>query len=365
MEARLAAFGSGAARRSYELGQRILNVDIGGGTTKLAILEAGQIVATAAVHVGGRLLVVDDAGVIRRLEPAGRHHAAVAGFDWSTGDRVTSDDLDRVADTMASTLLRAIFERPMSADSELLYLTRPIVDLGGLDGVLFSGGVAEYVYEQEERDFGDLGRRLGTAIARLAGDGALPGPLLPMGERIRATALGASEYSVQLSGNTGLISDPDVLLPRRNLQVVRPRLTLGDEVDSAVVAEAIREHLASFDIDDVDADIAFALPWRGLPEYGRIAALAAGIREGVADRIEHGKPLFLMLDGDIALTLGTILREEQGVVGPLLVIDGLHLGDFDYIDVGRIRYPSNTVPVTIKSLLFSDEPDHRVSAVSD
>ena len=29
------------------------------------------------------------------------------------------------------------------------------------------------------------------------------------------------------------------------------------------------------------------------------------------------------------------------------------LMDFDYIDLGRIRLPSNTVPVTIKSLVFS------------
>jgi ethanolamine utilization protein EutA len=32
------------------------------------------------------------------------------------------------------------------------------------------------------------------------------------------------------------------------------------------------------------------------------------------------------------------------------------LRDFDYIDLGRIRMPSFTVPVTIKSLLFSEDP---------
>ncbi len=56
MEATLAAFGSGAARRSYDTGHRILNVDIGGGTTKLAVVERGAVLGTAAVHVGGRLL---------------------------------------------------------------------------------------------------------------------------------------------------------------------------------------------------------------------------------------------------------------------------------------------------------------------
>jgi ethanolamine utilization protein EutA len=44
------------------------------------------------------------------------------------------------------------------------------------------------------------------------------------------------------------------------------------------------------------------------------------------------------------------------VASELLVIDGVVLWDFDYIDLGRIRFPSNTVPVTIKSLVFSEDP---------
>jgi ethanolamine utilization protein EutA len=63
-----------------------------------------------------------------------------------------------------------------------------------------------------------------------------------------------------------------------------------------------------------------------------------------------------MVDGDIAQTLGSILRDEMGVASDLLVIDGVVLWDFDYIDLGRIRMPSQTVPVTVKSLVFSEDP---------
>ena len=38
------------------------------------------------------------------------------------------------------------------------------------------------------------------------------------------------------------------------------------------------------------------------------------------------------------------------------MLDGLNLRDFDYIDLGKIRLPSFTVPVTVKSLLFKDDP---------
>jgi ethanolamine utilization protein EutA len=63
-----------------------------------------------------------------------------------------------------------------------------------------------------------------------------------------------------------------------------------------------------------------------------------------------------MLDGDVAQTLGAILREELNVKSEILCIDGVVLWDFDYIDLGRIRLPSMTVPVTIKSLVFSEDP---------
>ena len=86
MESMLAAYGSGASKVSYDGGKRILNIDIGGGTTKLAVIAKGKVVATAAVHIGGRLQVVDTDQRIVRLDPAGRQHAARAGFSWSKGD---------------------------------------------------------------------------------------------------------------------------------------------------------------------------------------------------------------------------------------------------------------------------------------
>ena len=355
MESMLAAYGSGAAKASHDQNKRILNVDIGGGTTKLAVVEHGIVVATAALHIGGRLQVVDDAGRIVRLDPAGKFHAGEAGFRWSCGDVPGPAQLDRVADSMAGLLIAALVRRPVPHSVEHHYLTDPITDLGRIDGIMFSGGVGEYVYRREERDFGDLGRRLGHAIRRHVDAGALPWPLLPAGECIRATALGASEYSVQLSGNTSYISKPGELLPRRNLQVLRPSFVCEEVIDPARLAGAIRRHFAAFDLTEGEAEVLIALHWQGMPSHRRIAAFAEGIRRGLATTIERRKPLYVMLDGDIAHTLGAVLREELMVESEILAIDGVVLRDFDYIDLGRIRMPSHTVPVTIKSLLFRED----------
>jgi ethanolamine utilization protein EutA len=222
--------------------------------------------------------------------------------------------------------------------------------------MMFSGGVGEYVYGRETRDFGDMGRRLGRAIRARIDSGALPWPLLAAGECIRATALGASEYSVQLSGNTSYISKPGDLLPRRNLQVLQPPFVCDEVIDPSALAKAILAHFTSFDLIEGEGEVALALRWQGAPAYERIAALADGIRRGLANTIARKKPVYIMLDGDIAQTLGAILREELMVESEILAIDGVMLRDFDYIDLGRIRMPSYTVPVTIKSLVFSESP---------
>lgn len=356
MESMLAAYGSGAARASHDLGKRILNVDIGGGTTKLAVVENGKVQGTAAIHIGGRLQVVDEQGRIVRLDPAGRHLASEAGFSWKLGDTVSRDDMSRLADWMADALVSAVSERPLPPAIDLLYLTDPLPDFGPIEGVMFSGGVSEYVYQHEERDFGDMGKLLGTALRNRLDQGRLPWPRLPEGECIRATALGASEYSVQLSGNTTYISSPGRLLPRRNVQVLLPSYDCSGDIVPEDLALAIREHFTQFDLVEGENDVALAFRWSGAPSYVRIRAFADGIIQGMKSTLAQEKPLYLILDGDLAHTLGALLREELELKSEVLVIDGVILWDFDYIDLGRIRMPSQTVPVTVKSLVFSQDP---------
>jgi len=367
MESMLAAYGSGAAKASHDRAAALLNIDIGGGTTKLALVEAGNIVHTAALHLGGRLAVIDAEGRLTRLDPAGKRLAALAGCDWSLGDTVSEDDLARVTAWMADALVAALTQDPAPPDVQGLWLTEPLAlsraseasrggVIGGVAGAMFSGGVGEYVYGREDLDFGDLGRRLGHAIRERLAAGRFPFPLLPAGECIRATALGASEYSVQLSGNTVYISSPRELLPRKNLQVIQPPVVLGDTIDPAAVAAAIREHFHRFDAIEGDSEIALAFRWRGAPAYPRLAGFARGIVEALPRTLAAGKPVFVILDGDVGHTLGALLRDELGVASEVLVLDGISLWDFDYIDLGRVRMPSFTVPVTIKSLVFSEDP---------
>ncbi|HUN34441.1 MAG TPA: ethanolamine ammonia-lyase reactivating factor EutA [Trebonia sp.] len=376
MEAMLAAYGSGTVRASRRDHSRLLNVDLGGGTTKLTVVDDGRIEATAAFHVGGRLVAVGEDGRVARLEPGGAYHAGRAGLRLEPGAPAGPGVLAAVAGQMARQLLLALRGDPTADQS--LWLTEPLADVGRLDGVIFSGGVAEYVYGTQARTFGDLGPYLGSALAaagqpaaadgRAGGPaqsalaGRLPAPVLAAEARIRATVLGASQYTVQLSGITSYLGSPERTLPRRNLPVAQPRYELPDVIEAAAVGAQIGAHVARFLVASGagragdatgSGDLVVALHWAGPPEYARVRALAEAVAGGLADRIAAGAPLYLMLDGDIGRTLGLLLRDELGIANDLVVIDGVLLHDLDYVDLGRVRQPSGTVPVTIKSLVFS------------
>lgn len=354
MEATLAAHGSGAVQASFERDERLLNIDIGGGTTKLSVIEKGRICSTAAIHIGGRLLATSDKGKIERLDPAGKTHAARAGFAWNVGHVASEEQLQAVADSMASDLAAALTRRPLPEDVANLYLTDPVSGLDNIDAVVFSGGVAEFVYQREDRDFCDLGQRLGKAIRRCIDSGALPWKVLPDSQGIRSTALGCSEFTAQLSGNTGYISNPAALLPRRNVKVIRPEFNSGGHLSADNIADAIKHHMVLFEVAEADDNLVLAFHWEGLPTFRRLKTMAEGIAAGLAHRIARNLPVYVVLDADIALNLGAVLQKEIGSNHDVMVIDGISLWDFDSIDLGRLRTPSNTVPVTIKSLIFSD-----------
>ena len=142
-----------------------------------------------------------------------------------------------------------------------------------IDGLTFSGGVAEYLYKRETRKFGDLGFDLAHELAHtLAGRRDLA-PVWDPGQGIRATVIGAAQFSVQTSGNTIAISQPDDL-PLHNLPVLACDFELGEVVDTNAVAAKVRDAIGKSDIEEGSSPVALAFPWSGDPSHARLYALA-------------------------------------------------------------------------------------------
>jgi ethanolamine utilization protein EutA len=347
LEAILAANGSGALGLSRSTAQTVLNVDLGGGTCKLALVRDGHVVETAAINVGGRLVAFDADGRITRIEPAARLVADHLGISLHLGETLPGDDRQRLSELLAACLFEVIERKRLSALAQQLMLTAPLSSEVAVDRLTFSGGVSEYLHTAETPDYGDIARPLAEAIrARLSA-------VQPAAERIRATVIGASQFTVQVSGNTIAISRLD-LLPMHNVQVLYPRLPDRQSVEPEEVSAAIARGFQRFDLTEGEQPVAIAVDWSGEPRYSLLRKLAAGIVEALPRTIAAGLPIVLVFSRDFGKLIGGIVREELAPNADIISIDGIELQEFDYIDIGAMIYPSQVVPVVVKSLVFPE-----------
>ena len=350
LETVMAAYGSGAVARSIRDRAPVMNVDVGGGTSKIAVCNDGQVIAITAVDVGARLVCTDAAGKITRLEEAGRRFGTDLGLELEIGATLAPDAARRLAARMADSLFDAMKGGAPKLGATGLLRLDPLAWRGAVDQVTFSGGVSEYVYGWETESFGDLGNLLAAEIrTRVAAWGVR---LEPPAQGIRATVIGASQYTTQVSGSTIFVS-PHSALPLRNVPVIAPGLLLeGETVDADAVAASIRTVLRHLDLGDADTPVAIFVPWQGSATFHRLDAFCRGVAAGLSDVLARGHPIVLAGDGDVGGLIGIHFREEMKLKNPVVSIDGLELKQFDYIDIGELLESSGAVPVVIKSLIF-------------
>lgn len=351
LECMLAANGSGAVALSRKTSKTILHVDIGGGTTKLALIKNSEILDTCAIAVGGRLIAQDEEGRLVRIDDSAHLMAKAQGIELRLGEQPNVADVNRVIDTLSNAVIALIQQKAVTGAAEELYLTPPFSEPLKADFVTFSGGVSEYIYRRENVLFGDMAKPLADNISRAFFDGRIAIPMWDPGQGIRATVIGASQFTVQVSGKTIHISD-GTALPVHNVPVLAPPLPMGETFSVQSVAKEVSSVLTSAHITE-GQPIALALRWRGDPHYSRLRNLAEGIALALATGPGAGSVLILIVDGDIGKTLGHIIEHELHFPQKIVSIDGVQLRAFDYVDIGEVIQPSNAVPVVIKSLLFS------------
>src|SRR6266436_1549040 len=225
MECQMAAHGSGAVALSRGHNATLLNVDIGGGTTKFALIENGRILATCAIAVGGRLIVEDDAGGLTRIEAPAEQIAQALGIELALGAPFAPGDRQRVAARMARMVMGLIDLRQPGELARALLVTEPWpAELANrsIDAITFSGG--------------------------------------------------AAQFSVQISGNTILIADPDKL-PLQNLPVLSCNFAADGDITPDAVAAAVRGALTRADFEEGESPRALAC---GRGRHLRRAAADAG-----------------------------------------------------------------------------------------
>jgi len=348
LETTLAAFGSGAVARSQREQSRVLNVDIGGGTSKLALCHKGAIEHITAIDIGARVIAFDEKRRIVRLEEAGTHFGDKAGIDVSVGAQLSEADAQKLADVMVSALLVAM--QGAGTDPDILKLHRlpAFPQVTDPDVVTVSGGVSEFLYGTGDASFGDLGPVIAATLKTRLSEWS---PRLEKPDQgIRATVVGASQYTVQVSGST-IFVEPLGSLPLRSIPVIKPGFRLDETIDEAAIAQSIADALKRLDLGEGDTPVALCYEWDGSATYQRLDGFCRAVTAGLAPIQAQGHPLILVGNSDLGGLIGMHMHQEARIAS-VVSIDGIMLDEFDFIDIGAILETSGAVPVVIKSLVF-------------
>ena len=346
-ESVIAALGSGATGRSKENGRTILSCDIGGGTANSAISVNGEVISTSCVSVGGRLLAINPDGKIRQISEPVKKVMEYLGLHYKVGGRISAKAVDTIVTKLAEVLVEVI-TRPADTDlARMLMVTGDLDFSKHIDEYTFSGGVAELLYGGNGRH-NDIGPLLAQKVKALISRWSVP--VVEMENKIRATVIGAGAHTLSISGSSGFMDD-DLVFPIKNIPVLR----VAAERSKLSVEHVVSEINASFERFDLTEgkDIValyFKDPVRNT--YPRLELFAKSIEVALSNSIDNKIPIILIFEGDIACSVGNVIRRETSLKANLLTLDELELKEGDWIDIGKPLVDDQVFPVTVKSLVF-------------
>ncbi len=347
LESRIAGKGSGAEDLSRTHRLRVANIDIGGGTSNIALFDRGECAGTACVNVGGRLFEVDP--LTRRLSyiaPPARLVADALGrqegralFPAPNADEELAS-IKRCLSWMVRCVDRVLFGEPTGPDEQPLIMSRDL-PARPPEAVVFSGGVARYIYQPGQKEWwvhGDVGPLLAEAFLGSRAYRTLK--VLQGRETIHATVIGAGAHTVNVSGSTVTVSRH--ALPLRNVPAVYPERLPDGSYTWRPAARAFDPALYR--------TVALVVPPLPDTDFTTITALADDLATEL--REIPSAPKVVIAQQDIAKVLGQCLRRHLGPE-ELVCLDGVRIRANDFLDIAKPLPHEDAVPVIVKTLVFA------------
>ncbi|MGH1812985.1 ethanolamine ammonia-lyase reactivating factor EutA [Enterococcus faecalis] len=349
LESIIAGKGAGAQTYSETKRKPVVNLDIGGGTTNLAVFKDGEVIDTACFDIGGRLIKLDQQQKITYIAPKIQEIINKKGLTLHLGDQATEQNLLPIISELVAVLENSIGLGTQSPFYQLLVTNHPLRKGEELPIVTFSGGVADCLNTTSTNLFkyGDIGLLLGKYLRKSLIFSEKE--VLESAETIRATVVGAGSHSAEISGST--IAYREQILPVKNI----PILKLAQEDETLTVTELgqrIQEKLNWHRIEETP-QIALAIRGMNNPTFADIQRYGQGIVEGLANLVAEQIPIIVMVDEDMAKALGHALSAHLPKDYPFICLDSVKVENGDYVDIGLPVAEGAVLPVIVKTLVFN------------
>ncbi len=351
LESVLSAKGAGTNILSKEKRNTVANIDIGGGTSNIAVFRKGNLVGTSCLDIGGRLVKIESGRISYISEKTARlieHY----GLDIKAGQAADEKKLRGLAEAMAAQLAMAVGLRPRDDFHLKMYTNdgKPLPEEISPDGITFSGGVAVIAYQEtgeEKYKYGDIGILLGDAIRT---KGFFAGTeIYPSVETIRATVVGAGTHTTEVSGST--IRYEEDVLPLKNIAVVK--MSEEEEAELPRLSESLSKKIEIYTDRNRDECVAIAFSGESFKTFDRVQELASAVIAGLRNYDNPAVPVLVIVENDIGKVLGNALKVLYEGKRKVICIDNIFVKDGDFVDIGRPVAGGRVVPVVTKTLIFN------------
>lgn len=327
LESYLAGRGSGADTLSAETGKITANVDIGGGTTNIAVFQNGECVTDCCLRLGGRLIKTQTNGTLYVSEVVQQICREKEISLTDSESKQGKIALCQICRAMAELIWAALGLGEASPLLETVTEGGPLNLQYRPQLITFSGGVAACMGKTlSDFEFGDIGVLLARAVEETAQDMPVEIQSCQSSSPIRATVIGAGQFSMEVSGST--IHFERVSFPMRNL----PCIKAFSEIDGTPCA--------------------VCLDGEKSPGFQTVEHLAETVVAAARPLLAKQIPLVVLTKHDFAMALGLCLRRRLPQGYPLLCADGVACKKGDYIDIGQPLADGRAVPVIVKTLVF-------------
>lgn len=352
-ESVLGAMGSGIVDISSETRHTILHVDIGGGTSNLAIVSNGNILSTACTNVGGRLLGIDKDFKVWRIDGPTFFIMQELSMHYKIGDIIPEEDVRAIAREYAKALIEVMNGPAESRISKELMMTDDLDFSIRIDDISFSGGVAEYIYGVDER-FDDIGVYLATEILSLVKEHNWS--VVKPENLIRATVIGAGAFTLSVSGSTCYF-DKSIDFPISNVLVVHVNVTT-ENYREGIVEKEIAKAFSKYDMIEGTELVGLYFKDSLFRSYPWLQEFVKSIENALPVSVASKKMIILLFKSDIGKMVGLMVRQETAIQQNLICLDELFLEEGDWIDIGEPLLSGQAFPVTVKSLVFNKDKEY-------